>query len=311
MGVEVLGEFDRFRAHRGPVVAAVGVVLHVGDVRPVAFQEFHRLQRGAVVARRAQVVTVQVQRMGQTEFVHDPGECRDDLPRRHRLEAGDRIMQALGVLAPLPGRYPAGVDRLDAVRLGRPDVPGDDVPGAFELAGLDLIEQQLVVRHEHAAGLIDDGRVAQFFVRVPGRQHGNGRFIHGRITEAGVKIAGNEGRGRGPADAAARHERAHEFLVPAVVLRDHRAGKVERGPRDMRMHIDAAGKHHHARRVDGATALNVGDDAAVVDANVLNDAVDVVGWVVDFSASDSQHGFGLILERSHADRARGGTAGTA
>ena len=78
--------------------------------------------------------------------------------------------------------------------------------------------------------------------------------------------------------------------VPAVVLRRHRAGEVERPAGDVRVNVDAAGEDDHPRGVDGAAALDVGDDAAVVDAEVLDDAVDAVGGVVDFSAGDSKHG---------------------
>ena len=56
-----------------PVVAAVGVVLQVGQVRAVALQHLHRLQRGGEVARRAEVVAVQVQRVRQAQLV---ARCR-------------------------------------------------------------------------------------------------------------------------------------------------------------------------------------------------------------------------------------------
>ena len=56
---------------RVPVVAAVGVVLQVGQVGPVAFEHLHRFQRRRDVARRAEVVAVQVQRVRQAQFVDD------------------------------------------------------------------------------------------------------------------------------------------------------------------------------------------------------------------------------------------------
>ena len=96
-----------------------------------------------------------------------------------------------------------------------------------------------------------------------------------------------------------RHEGADERLVAAVVLRDHGAGEVEGGPGDVGVDIHPAGEDDHARGVDGAAALDVGDDAAVADADVLDDAVDAVGGVVDFAAGDAKHGVSVLSNRMH------------
>ena len=77
-----------------------------------------------------------------------PARRGDDLGRRHFVVAGNRLGQLLGVLAPLPRRHAAGIDRLDAVSLGRPDLPGGDVPGTLDLARFQQIEQDLVVGHQ-------------------------------------------------------------------------------------------------------------------------------------------------------------------
>ena len=201
----------------------------------------------------------------------------------------DRLVQGLGVLAPLPRLDAAGIDRLDAVGLGRPDLPGRDVPGAFQLAGLDQVEQDLVVGHQDAAGLIDDGRVAQLFVGVLGGEDRHGRLVDRRPAHAGVEVAGDVGRRRGAADAAAAHGGAGERRVAAVVLRDHGPGEVEGGAGDVRVNVHAAGEDDHAGRVDGAAALHVGDDAAIGDTNILDLAVDVVRGVVDLAALDAKH----------------------
>src|SRR5262249_200279 len=163
--------------------------------------------------------------------------------------------------------------------------------------GLDQVKQDLVVRHQHAAGLVDDGRVAQLLVRVPGGEDGHRRLVHGGVAEAGVEVASDEGRRRGPADAAARPQRADEFLVAAVGVRvgggvggDQGAGEVERRPGEGGVDGDAAGKDHQAAGVDGAAAVDVGDNLTIADADVLDAAVDVVGGVVDFPAADAKHG---------------------
>ena len=267
----------------------------MGQMGAVALQDLHRLQRRLEVAGRAQVVAVQVQRVRQAQVVHDAGQGRDDLRRRHLAVAGNRLEQALGVLAPLPRRDAAGVDGLHSVSLGRPDVPGRDVPRPLQLAFLDQVEQDLVVGHQDAAGLIDDGRVAQLLVGVPGREDRHGRLVHGGVAESGVEVAGDEGgRGRS-ADAAAAHRRADERGVAAMVLRDHGAGEVEGGAGDMGVNVHAAGENDHARRIDGAAVRHVGDDPAVRDADVADLAVDVVGRIVDFAAFNPQHGISTHL----------------
>ena len=192
---------DRLGAHRVPVVAAVGVELQVGHVGAVAFEHLHGFERGGDVARRAEVVAVQVQRVRQAQLIDDLGQAGDDLRRRDLAVAGDRLVQLLGVLAPLPGRDAAGVDRLDAVDLGRPDEPGDDVLGPLELAGFQQVEDDLVVGHQQAAGLVDDRRVAQLFVRVLGGEDRHRRLDDGGVAHAGVEVAGGEGGRRRPADA--------------------------------------------------------------------------------------------------------------
>ena len=75
----------RFGAHRAPVVAAVGVELQVRQVRAVPFQDLHGFERGRDVARDAEVVAVEVERMRQPQLVDDPREAGDDLRRRHLL----------------------------------------------------------------------------------------------------------------------------------------------------------------------------------------------------------------------------------
>src|SRR5206468_731058 len=82
------------------------------------------------------------------------------------LVAFHRLEQGAGVLSPLPRGDAARIDRLHAVRLGRPDHPGDDVPGPLLLARFEQIEHELVVGHEHERGLVDNRNVVQFFVRV-------------------------------------------------------------------------------------------------------------------------------------------------
>ena len=84
--------------------------------------------------------------------------------------------------------------------------------------------------------------------------------------------------------------RVHELPGDALVLGDQPAREVERAAGHVRVHVHAAGKNHHAGRVDGARLPSAsGDDAAVGDADVLDDAVDAVGRIVDSSARYPEH----------------------
>ena len=57
----------------------------------------------------------------------------------------------------------------------------------------------------------------------------------------------------------------------------------------MRVNIDAARENDHPGRIDRATTHHVGNDAAIVDADVFDDAIDVVGGIIDFAAFDAKH----------------------
>ena len=96
--------------------------------------------------------------------------------------------------------------------------------------------------------------------------------------------------GVGPPMPAAALRRVQEGRGLALVLRRHRPGKVERGAGDVGVNIHAAGEDEHAGGVDHAAALDLRDDAAVRDANVLDHAVDAIRGIVDLPAGDSQHG---------------------
>ena len=85
-----------------------------------------------------------------------------------------------------------------------------------------------------------------------------------------------------------------ELACGALILRHEAAREVESSAGDVRVNIDAAGEDDHPGRVDRSTGAGIGasaaHDASAVDANVLDDAVDAVGRIVDFSTSDPQHG---------------------
>src|SRR5579875_2796420 len=222
--------------------------------------------------------------MRQTEIVHDASQGGNDLGRRHLVVTGYRLEQFLGVFAPLPRRYAAGIDRLDAVCLGCPDLPSSDVARPFDLTRFQKVEQNLVIGHQDTTRFINDGRVAQLFVGMTGRENRHGGLVHGGPAHAGVEIAGDVGGRCRPADTAAMPLVANVGSIAAMVLRNHRPREVERSAGNVRMHVHAAGENHHAGCVDSATALDTGHDTAAGDADVADFAVDIVGGIVDFAA---------------------------
>src|SRR5262249_15997348 len=114
----------------------------------------------------------------------------------------------------------------------------------------------------------------------------HGRLVHGGVSETGVEVAGDVGRRGRSADPTPPHRGAYERDVPAVVFRDHRAGEVQGGPRDVGVDGHRAGEGDHALRVDRTVGLHAGDDPAVADANVPDLSVDAVSGVVDLPARD-------------------------
>jgi hypothetical protein len=162
---------------------------------------------------------------------------------------------------------------------------------------LELVEHDLVVRHQRERRLIDDRHVGQLLVRVPGGEHGHGRFVQRREAHARVEIAGGEGCGGHAAQAAAAALGADEGLRAAMVLGRHGPSEIDRPAGDVRVHVDPAGKNDHPRRVDRPPALErLAKAAAVVDIEVLHLAIDAKGRVVDLSARDAKHDR-LVLPR--------------
>jgi hypothetical protein len=145
------------------------------------------------------------------------------------------------------------------------------------------------IGHEHAARLVDNGRVAQLLVGVPGGQDRDRRLVDRRVAQTGVEVAGDVRGRRGPADAAPADRGADERGIPPVVLRDHCPGEVEGRAGNVGVDVHSAGEDDHPGRVERPAALHGGDDFAIADADVPDFAVDAVGRVVHLPAGDPQH----------------------
>src|SRR4029453_13493275 len=93
--------------------------------------------------------------------------------------------------------------------------------------------------------------------------------------------------------AAVGHCGAEDFLAVPLLLGTHLAGGIDLGPRDMAVHIDAAGHDHQtrgierARGADGRIARRL-DNLAAADPQVLDLAVDTIGRVIDVAAGDEE-----------------------
>jgi hypothetical protein len=74
-----------------------------------------------------------------------------------------------------------------------------------------------------------------------------------------------------------------------MIFRRHGASEIDGRAGDVGVNVHAARENDHAGRVDRASTINVGDDATVGNANVLDNAVDVVRGIVDFSACYPKH----------------------
>ena len=84
----------------------------------------------------------------------------------------------------------------------------------------------------------------------------------------------------------------HELPGDALILGNQPAGEVERAAGHVRVNVHAAREDQHAGRVNraGAAAVGVGDDTAIGgDADVLHDAFDAVGRIVDLPARYPDH----------------------
>src|SRR5262249_42197301 len=64
----------------------------------------------------------------------------------------------------------------------------------------------------------------------------------------------------------------------------------ERRPRDVGVDVHSTGENNHARGVNGAAAVDLGNDAASGDADISDLTVYAIDGVVHLPAYDSKHG---------------------
>jgi hypothetical protein len=75
----------------------------------------------------------------------------------------------------------------------------------------------------------------------------------------------------------------------AHVLRRQPSSKIQRRARHMGMDINATWKNEHPAGIDGPSTLDISDHLPVGNTNVFDDAVETIGWIVNFATRYAQH----------------------
>src|SRR5438093_9569234 len=108
-----------------PVISSIGVELEMGQVGSVSFQDLHGFERRGEVARGAEVVAMEMERMRQMQIIDDRRQAGNDFCRCYLMVTFHRLGQNLGVLSPFPGGDAAGIHCFHSVTLSGPDEPGN------------------------------------------------------------------------------------------------------------------------------------------------------------------------------------------
>ena len=233
--------------------------------------------------------------MRQPQVVDDSRKAGNDCCRCQMVIALDGVGEPRRVSPPLPSSDPSRVDRLNPIAFRSGDQPRDDLGRTLYIAGLQQVHHDLVVRHQHEAGLVNDGDVAQFFVRVSGRQDRYSGLIDGRPAHRCIQVAGGKGRWGRAAETGAKVPCMRERHGPSVAFRCHPPGKIQGRAGHVGVDVDSAGQDDQAARVDRAAALDFRDDAAIRDADVLDHAVDPVGRIVDLPTCYPEHTVAVLI----------------
>ena len=279
-------------------------------MRPLARKGVHALERGRGVPRLPQVVAMDVHGMRELQLVGGAREGIQDLPWRDGARP-ERIVQTAHV-APIPSTLPhcdaARVHDLDRVTPSRPQEPRHVIARPRALTGGELAKQIVVVAEQHEEAGIDDRCVVELRVRVPSGEGGHGRFHHRGIAEPGVAIAGRKGARHRPPGARARDRAILEprrgQWIGRVLFGEQPPGVVHARPGDVRVHVHAAGHHHHAAGVQARSAhRHLCHDLVALDAHIAHDAVHPVRRVVHRAARDPEsRGLGHVRSRSRSAR---------
>jgi hypothetical protein len=154
----------------------------------------------------------------------------------------------------------------------------------------------VVIAHEHIKPLVEAGRIAELLVGMPRRQRRNGGVKGGRISQAGVLVAGGKRAGDASHGAAVRVGGPPHRFGLALFLGAHFARHVYLRPGDVAVHVDAARHDHQPAGVDGFGRPDLrirrrANHAAIFDPQIGHLAIDAVGGVVHGATGDFQQCF--------------------
>lgn len=192
-----------------------------------------------------------------------------------------------------PDLHAARIDDFASIRLGGAEQPGDEVLEPLGLAFANGVHHIVIVPHEDIKALVDAGRVGELLVSVSRGERGYGGIEGGRVTQSRVLVARCERAGHAAHCAAVHHGRTVDLLTVTFFLGTHLSGGVDLRPRDVAMHVDAAGHDDEARGIQRARWSDAGvagrlNDLFAVDPDVLYLAVDAVCGVIDIAAGDEE-----------------------
>ena len=213
IGVDRLGDAAAPGGEMPVALGAVAVELHMGEMQGRAFRRLDGRERGLDIAGNAQLVAVDMQRMGDAQLAHRAREGGHDAPRRHAV-VGRRNVEAELAAVELEGADAAGVDHLHRHRMGGAHHPGDIVVDHRLLGAFGQEAQQEIVVAEHdIAALVDHRRVGELGMGVARIARHHRRLEGGGIAELGIAIAGEEGAGcvHGRCRCAARRHGRHSW----------------------------------------------------------------------------------------------------
>ena len=262
--VDRFGEPGRGGREAAFSLGSVAVELQMREMNGQTIERRDRFERGLDVARKSQIVAMEVKRVRDAEFPHRLPQRAHDLARGHAVSGHD-VVEPEAAHVVLEGHGATGIDDLDAERARgserRADVIADE---ARPLLVAHRGEQEIVISEHGKNRLVDDRRVGELEMGMERGMRRDRGFddrgeSHRRIEPSGSRCRPAEFRERCPGGSS---------QVRAMLLGQQQARRVHIGAGDMRVDVDRARHDDLAGKLDGlrgAAPRRRRYDAAVVD----------------------------------------------
>ena len=236
-----------------------------------------RCQRRLNVSRHAEIATVNMERMGESQLMHSPGEDSDDGRRRDAI-LGMRRIDIESTRPELEGADAPWIHDLDRDRLGCRDHPGDIVVdhGLWRVL-CEQPQQQFVVSQQAIASGVDAAHVGHLGVRSSCVTRDHGRLEAGGVAHLEVPLSGDPGSG----------EKCRTLgVISGELIPEKESREGHFAATDVGMQIDPTGHDHATLGVDHACIAEligrlVGGtvhDAVSLDQQIGHD-IDILGGV--------------------------------